>query len=114
MFAAAGQLLFETPSPPKLRGAALRVLAALPGTRIRTGVKDPIGRVGTEITIDLPKAIPSESATTLARGRSAYIIDTTTGRLLSSTIEGLKGGSTVVLESGWTDRNPKPPSPVVR
>jgi hypothetical protein len=114
VFAAAGELLFETPSPPKLRGAALRVLAALPGTRIRTGVKDPIGRVGTEITIDLPKAIPSGSATTLARGRSAYIIDTTTGRLLSSTIEGLKGGSTVVLESGWTDQNPKPPSPAVR
>ncbi|MEV0797263.1 CU044_5270 family protein [Kribbella sp. NPDC050281] len=114
VFAAAGQLLFETPSPPKLRGAALRVLAALPGTRIRTGAKDPIGRVGTEITIDLPKAIPSGSATTPVRGRSAYIIDTTTGRLLSSTIEGLKGGSTVVLESGWTDQNPKPPSPAVR
>ncbi|WP_406052534.1 CU044_5270 family protein [Kribbella sp. NBC_00889] len=113
VFAAAGQLLFETPSPPKLRGAALRVLATLPGTRIRTGVKDPIGRTGTEITIDV-KGQPSGSATIMARGRTAYIIDTATGRLLSSSMEGLKVGSTVVLQSGWTDQKPVAPSPVVR
>ena len=58
IFDAAGHLLFEMPSPPKLRGAALRVLAALPGTHIRPGVKDPTGRVGTEVTLtsDLSKA----------------------------------------------------------
>jgi len=114
VFAAAGQLLFETPSPPKLRGAALRVLASLPGTRIRTDVQDPIGRTGTEITIDVEKGQPSGSPTITARGSTAYIIDTTTGRLLSSTIEGPKRGSTVVLESGWTDDTPRPPSAAVR
>lgn len=112
VFAAAGRLLFEMPSPPKLRGAALRVLAALPGTHVRTGVKDPIGRTGTEITINVNPKVPSGSRTLLFRGGARYIIDPTTGRLLSSTYG--KPGATVVLESGWTDQNPKPPSPAIR
>ncbi|MEU4292606.1 CU044_5270 family protein [Kribbella sp. NPDC026596] len=114
VFAAAGRLLFELPSPPKLRGAALRVLAALPGTQIRAGVKDPIGRVGTEITLtaDLSKA--SGGRTFLFAGGASYIIDAATGRLLSSSVAGPKPGSTVVLESGWTDDRPTPPSPAVR
>ena len=107
VFSAAGRLLFEMPSPPKLRGATLRVLAALPGTRIRTGVKDPIGRTGTEVSI-------TTTRTTMLGMSATYIIDTTTGRLLSSTIRGPKSGSTVVLESGWTDHNPTPPSTHVR
>jgi hypothetical protein len=113
VFAAAGRLLFEMPSPPKLRGAALRVLAALPGTHIRTGVKDPIGRVGTEITIDVDPKLPSGSKTSLFRSGARYIIDPATGRLLSSTYGG-KPGAIVVLESGWTDQNPTPPSLAIR
>jgi hypothetical protein len=110
VFAAAGRLLFEMPSPPKLRGAALRVLAALPGTQLQAGVKDPIGRIGTEITLtaDLSKA--SGDRTFLFSSGASYIIDPGTGRLLSSSIGGPKPGSTVVLESGWTDQNPTPPS----
>ncbi|MEV6271309.1 CU044_5270 family protein [Kribbella sp. NPDC051936] len=112
VFAAAGRLLFEMPSPPKLRGAALRVLAALPGTRIRTGIKDPIGRTGTEVSITAVK--PSGTRTGLFWSGATYIIDPVTGRLLSSTIRGPKTGSTVVLESGWTDDQPTPPSTAVR
>lgn len=112
VFAAAGRLLFEMPSPPKLRGAALRVLAGLPGTRIRTGIKDPIGRVGTEVSIAAVK--PSATRTSLFWSGATYIIDAATGRLLSSTIRGPKTGSTVVLESGWTDDEPTPPSTAVR
>jgi len=112
VFAAAGRLLFEMPSPPKLRGAALRVLAALPGTRIRTGIKDPIGRTGTEVSITAVK--PSGTRTGLFWSGATYIIDPVTGRLLSSTIRGPKTGSTVVLESGWTDDKPTPPSTAVR
>jgi hypothetical protein len=110
VFAAAGRLLFELPSPPKLRGAALRVLAALPGTHIQAGVKDPIGRVGTEITLtaDLSKA--SGDKTVLFGSGASYIIDPATGRLLSSSIGAPKYSSTVILESGWTDEKPTPPS----
>lgn len=107
VFSAAGRLLFEMPSPPKLRGAALRVLAALPGTRIRSGVKDPIGRIGTEVSITTTRTTTLGMSTT-------YIIDTASGRLLSSTIRGPKSGSTVVLESGWADDDPTPPSTRIR
>lgn len=114
VFAAAGRLLFETPSPPKLRGAALRVLAALPGTHIRTGVRDPIGRIGTEITLTPGAVRPSGDKTILFGAGAAYIIDPATGRLLSSSISGPKTSSTVVLESGWTDEKPTPPSLAIR
>ncbi|MFI7068388.1 CU044_5270 family protein [Kribbella sp. NPDC050124] len=114
VFAAAGRLLFEMPSPPKLRGAALRVLATLPDTRVRTDVKDPIGRIGTEIIFTPDPSMPSAGKTFLHRGGARYIIDPVTGRLLSSSYRGFKPGATVVLESGWTDEKPKPPSRAVR
>ncbi|MEV4265782.1 CU044_5270 family protein [Kribbella sp. NPDC049584] len=114
VFAAAGRLLFEMPAPPKLRGAALRVLAALPGTHVRTKVKDPLGRVGTEVSITAAVNKPGSNRTSLSWSGATYIIDPTTGRLLSSTIGGPKPGSTVVLESGWTDERPTPPSAAIR
>jgi hypothetical protein len=114
VFAAAGRLLFEMPAPPKIRGAALRVLATLPGTRVRTGVKDPLGRVGTEVSITAALNKPGGDRTSLFWSGATYIIDPATGRLLSSTIGGPKPGSTVVLESGWTDDKPTPPSSAVR
>ncbi|MEV8377982.1 CU044_5270 family protein [Kribbella sp. NPDC056861] len=115
VFSAAGRLLFEMPSPPKLRGAALRVLSMLPGVRLEEGVKDPIGRVGTQISLDWAKrGQPSGSPTRAYDGRTNYIVDPGTGRLLSSEYDGLKQGASVVLESGWTDEKPAPPSRAVR
>jgi hypothetical protein len=115
VFSAAGRLLFEMPSPPKLRGAALRVLSMLPGVQLKENVKDPIGRVGTQISMDWAK--PGRAATAPTRmfdGRTNFIVDPSTGRLLSSDYDGLKSGASVVLESGWTDEKPTPPSPAIR
>ncbi|QNE17782.1 hypothetical protein F1D05_07500 [Kribbella qitaiheensis] len=121
VFSAAGRLLFEMPSPPKLRGAALRVLSELPGTTLKENAKDPIGRVGTQIKIDLPWTDSGKPSAPPAFGGagspgSSFIIDPRTGRLLSSEFNsGRKGiGITVVLESGWTDEYPKPPSKKTR
>jgi hypothetical protein len=115
VFSAAGRLLFEMPSPPKLRGAALRVLSMLPGVRIKENVKDPIGRTGTQISMDWTKpGQPSDGPTRLWDGKTNYIVDPSTGRLLSSEYDGLKSGASVVLESGWTDHRPTPPSPAIR
>jgi hypothetical protein len=115
VFSAAGRLLFEMPSPPKLRGAALRVLSMLPGVRIKENVKDPIGRTGTQISMDWTKpGQPSDGPTRLWDGKTNYIVDPSTGRLLSSEYDGLKSGASVVLESGWTDEKPTPPSPAIR
>ncbi|TDU82265.1 hypothetical protein EV138_7154 [Kribbella voronezhensis] len=117
IFSAAGRLLFEMPSPPRLRGAALRVLSELPGTTLQEHVKDPIGRVGTKITMNLPwieKGGNPSAPPTLAMGStgSSFIIDPATGRLLSSEFKSARKGTgiTVVLESGWTDERPTPPS----
>jgi hypothetical protein len=119
IFSAAGRLLFEMPSPPKLRGAALRVLSELPGTTLKENVKDPIGRPGTQITmtVNLKGENPSAPPTAALGGGpgSSFIIDPVTGRLLSSEFSmGRKGGTTVVLESGWTDERPTPPSKKTR
>ncbi|ONI72328.1 hypothetical protein BWI15_19985 [Kribbella sp. ALI-6-A] len=116
VFSAAGRLLFEMPSPPKLRGAALRVLSMLPGTEFEPNVKDALGRPGTAFTYDWSRAgtRPSDDPTMLNDGRTRYVVDTTTGRLLSSEYLGLKAGASIVLESGWTDERPTPPSPTIR
>jgi hypothetical protein len=116
VFSAAGRLLFEMPSPPKLRGAALRVLSMLPGTEFELNVKDPIGRVGTAFTYDWAGrgGRPSGEPTMLNDGRTRYVVDKTTGRLLSSESIGLKAGASVILESGWTDEKPTPPTPTIR
>ncbi|TCM37530.1 CU044_5270 family protein [Kribbella sp. VKM Ac-2568] len=116
VFNAAGRLLFETPSPPKLRGAALRVLSELPGTQYKENVKDPIGRTGTRITMAWPSSVkgPTARKTAFGDGGTSYIIEPTTGRLLSSETIGIKRGASVVLESGWTDDSPEPPSPAIR
>jgi len=115
VFSAAGRLLFEMPSPPKLRGAALRVLSMLPGVEFKENVKDAIGRVGTRISLDWDKtARPGSRMTMLGDGRTNYIIDPSTGRLLSSQQDGTKSGASVVLESGWTDEKPTPPSRAIR
>ncbi len=121
VFSSAGRLLFEMPSPPKLRGAALRVLSELPGTTLKENVKDPLGRVGTQISMPLiwkSRGEPSAPPTVAFSGgdNSSFIIDPQTGRLLSSAF-GLRGkgtGVTVVLESGWTDERPTPPSKKTR
>jgi hypothetical protein len=115
-FYAAGRLLFEMPSPPKLRGAALRVMSELPGAVLRENVLDPIGRTGTEITYTWtpPRAEPTARPTMFADLGMRFIVDNTSGRLLSSEAIGVKKGASVVLESGWTDESPSPPSPTIR
>ncbi len=108
VFQAAARLLFETPASPKLRGAALRVLAALPGIQMRTGVSDPIGRKGTEFA--LATAGPQQQI-----GKTSIIIDTAAGTLLSSSYDAkVKASTNVLLSAGWTDQNPQKPSTAVR
>lgn len=102
IFTGASQLLFDAPSSPKLRGAALRVLAALPGVNLREGVQDPLGRTGAIVSLSID--LRGERYT------SHLIIDRKTGFLLSSEeFSPMKRGKTVVLESGWTNDTPKPP-----
>lgn len=114
----AAELLFDVPATPKVRGAALRILAELPGVRLRTAVADPIGRVGTELSFTGELGRPAIPGGDRSTGTVRLVIDPSTGRLLSRSFHAPQLARTetvtVVLESGWTNETPRPPSAKVR
>ncbi|WP_405060752.1 CU044_5270 family protein [Kribbella sp. NBC_01505] len=116
VYSAAGRLLFEAPSPPKLRGAVLRVLSTIPGVTIEQNVKDPLGRVGTKISLktDFGRIKPGAAPSLYSGSQLDYIIDPVHGRLLAQQMFGPNKGADVVLESGWTNDKPTPPSTALR
>jgi hypothetical protein len=87
-----------------VRGAALRLLAGLPGAKIQSNVADLQGRKGTAVTFSFPDAWVTIQ----------LIIDPVTGKLLSTGHTGGKNGGAVVLASGWTNENPGVPAPKIR
>lgn len=97
-------LLMDSPAPPKVRGAGLRLLAGLPGAVVERGVKDPMGRTGTAVTFTLDRDKRSVR----------LIIEPSTGKLLSSRRWGFKAGSRTVLTTGWTDQRPRIPAATIR
>ncbi|WP_049575944.1 CU044_5270 family protein [Nonomuraea sp. SBT364] len=97
-------LLYELPVSPQVRAAAYRALATLPGVRAEGPATDPRGRAGVAVTF-------------LTQGdrtpRTRLIIDPGTSKVLAAERIGLPDGKErrqVVLESGWTDTEPSPPS----
>ncbi|NIK56166.1 CU044_5270 family protein [Kribbella shirazensis] len=94
-----GSLLSDTPALPKVRAAAFRLLAGLPGATVRQNVTDLSGRTGTAVAFSFP-----EYSLNLR-----LIVDPKTGKLLSSSYTGGKNGDSTVLLSGWTDDTPKAP-----
>lgn len=91
-------LLYELPASPQVRSAAYQALATLPGVQVEGPTTDPRGRSGVAVTF-------------LLQGdrtpRSRLIIDPETSKVLSTTVNDV---DEVVLESGWTDTKPSPPS----
>jgi len=82
----AGALLSEAPAPPKVRAAAFRMLASLPGIKAEGTAADPLGRTGT--VISLPLATTTQlglhtSPMQLGTYRRQWIIDPAHGRLLA-------------------------------
>ncbi|WP_433353860.1 CU044_5270 family protein [Microtetraspora malaysiensis] len=91
-------LLYELPASPQVRSAAYRALATLPAVQVEGPATDPRGRPGIAVTF-------------LIQGdrtpRIRLIIDPDTSKVLAVDVA---GGVNVVLESGWTDTKPSPPS----
>ncbi|MEV5703938.1 CU044_5270 family protein [Actinoallomurus sp. NPDC052274] len=82
----AGVLLADAPAPPKVRAAAFRMLAALPGVRAGGTATDPLGRTGTVISLPLETTVPLGIYTApkqLGTYRRQWIIDPGTGTLLT-------------------------------
>lgn len=106
LFGFLGRMLLDTPAPPKVRAAAFRILADLPGVRSVGTVKDESGRSGQGVEF-------RDDSTTVR-----LIVDPSTHRLLgettSSTPKGAKAPakqrSTVVLAAEWSDAAPQAPT----
>jgi hypothetical protein len=100
----AAGLLQDTPALPKVRAAALRLLAGLPGAKVEQNAPDLVGREGTAVTFSFPAS----------RSNVKLVIDPVSGKFLSSERTGGKNSSTVGLQSGWTDAKPAPPAAALR
>jgi hypothetical protein len=97
-------LLSDTPAPPKVRAAAFRLLAGLPGAVVKQNVTDLAGRTGTAVEFAFPAY----------RLNLQLIVDPTTGKLLSSRHTGGKNGDSAVLLSGWTNDTPQAPPATIK
>ncbi|MDG4810097.1 CU044_5270 family protein [Micromonospora sp. WMMD1120] len=106
LFGFLGRMLLDTPAPPKVRGAAFRILAEIPGVRGLDAVTDAHGRSGQGVEFR------DDSGTV------RLIVDPSTHRLLgeqtSSTPKDAavpgKQSTTVVLTAQWSDAAPQRPS----
>ncbi|TDD11779.1 hypothetical protein E1292_04510 [Nonomuraea deserti] len=97
-------LLYALPASPQVRGAAYEALATLPTVRVEGRTTDPRGREGVAVTFPIQEGRPTQ-------GR--LVIDPDTSKVLASEVTGMPQKDdrvTVVLESGWTDTEPSPPS----
>ncbi len=97
-------LLSDTPALPKVRGAAFRLLAGLPGATVQPNVTDLAGRTGTSVGFSFPAY----------QLNIRLIVDPKTGKLLSSSHTGGKNGDSSILLSGWTDATPEAPSAAIK
>ncbi|MER6826550.1 CU044_5270 family protein [Streptosporangium sp. NPDC000563] len=100
-------LLWSKPSSPEVRAAAYRALAELPNVRYLGTARDERGRKGAAFSFTV-----RTSPTAPALVQRTLIIDVASSRVLSSTDAGGPGEEEVevVLEAGWTDDKPAPPS----
>ncbi|MFG1998579.1 CU044_5270 family protein [Spirillospora sp. NPDC048911] len=82
----AESLLSTAPTPPALRAATYRMLAALPGVKAEGTTTDPLGRTGTAISLPVDSTVPLGLYTApkqLGTYRRQWIIDPGTGALLA-------------------------------
>jgi hypothetical protein len=99
LFVTAAALVSDMPTPPHVRSAAFRVLAALPSIH-SAGGDSVAGRKTVRLT-----------HTPGARGATVdLLMDPASSKLLTKTSYSPKGDVTVVLSSGWTDEAPHVPS----
>jgi len=105
-FSLLGRMLLDTPAAPKVRAAAFRILADLPGVRGLGTVRDESGRSGQGV--EFTSEVYAER----------LIIDTATHLILADKVSsGPKGkaapskqSSTLVLTAEWSDAAPQLPS----
>ncbi len=83
----AGGLLSTTPASGKVRAAVYRMVAGLPGLKVRGTATDPLGRTGAVVSMPLKTTVPLGLYTApkqLGSYTRQWIIDTGTGMLLAT------------------------------
>ncbi|MFC9970665.1 CU044_5270 family protein [Spirillospora sp. NPDC127200] len=102
-------LLGHVPAPPKVRAAAYRMLAAMPGVTAMGEVTDERGRKGFGLQV---RTLDDVIDTVIIDPASSFVLST------SRTLVGVPGkaardqvlGKTLYLQAGWTDSEPKIPA----
>jgi hypothetical protein len=113
LFGTLNQLLLDVPAPPRLRAAAFRVLADIPGVRGTGEVKDAEGRTGVGVELTRTSGGVAES--------HRLILDRTTHVIMArdyvarwtdkpKEARPVKEQHVVILRAEWTDRKPEPPT----
>lgn len=107
-------LLWSKPSSPEVRAAAYRALAELPNVRYLGTAADERGRRGAAFSFTV-RTPPTALLPVPALVQRTLIIDVASSRVLSSTDTGGPGADVgdeveVLLEAGWTDDEPAPPT----
>jgi hypothetical protein len=88
-------------SAPALRAAAYRVLASLPGIRMKPGVQDPAGQSGTAVW--LPQAGPTSAMVIVDPATSTRLcVQEVTKRSVAHAPAGTIIDYTLFTRSGWT------------
>jgi hypothetical protein len=107
--------VMQAPVLPAVRAAAYLVLADIPGMQMRPEVKDPDGRTGTELWLNIAAEGGSRRA---GAYRSVAIVDPATGYLLDTEtistrqVDGLPSGTPVLYSAftyRWTNTLPRNP-----
>jgi len=117
-----GRSTLELPVKPSVRAAALRLLAGLPTTKVRSSITDPLGRAGIEVTFIKSEGFTAEFGTDdEVVQRYTTILDPHTGTVLAANVaiaaestEGLAKGTFMdyqawAPEAGWTSERPERP-----
>jgi hypothetical protein len=82
----AGELLSTQPAPPKVRAAVFRMLSDMPGVKPEGRATDPLGRVGSVVSLPLKTTTPLGLFTApkqLGTYRRQFIVAPATGSLLA-------------------------------
>ncbi|MFG1947269.1 CU044_5270 family protein [Nonomuraea sp. NPDC048826] len=109
LFAQAAELLLELPVPAEVRAGLFRLMADLPEVRSLGDVRDPLGRDAVGVAL--------RSCDHTYGTESQVLFDENTGRLLSvgksaggqNCADLRPAGWSAVVDSGWTDEEPKIP-----
>jgi hypothetical protein len=115
LFETASALVTDMPVTPRVRAAAFRVLAELPGVSVHTHARDPLGRAGLAVSMRLPAG--NDKPPGHQEVRLLIDPDTWTGlavesRILTPDVErpraerGLRIHYSAVQTTEWVDQRP--------